>query len=154
MHQKKKVLVVDDDDLHLYTTKELLQDDRIEVLTHKNGFGVTNLIKAEKPDLVLLDINMPALAGDRLVDLIKGPCAANGTLIVFHSSNDEDSLRETVTTHGVRGYVCKGDVSGLRKKVNLYLDEVSRGSARDDNGARPGAAHARTGPESRSNKQL
>ena len=122
MKSKKKVLIVDDDELHLYTTKELLQNDHIEVTTHKNWFGATNVVRNLQPDLVLLDINMPALSGDKLAAIIKPYCETTKTPIVFHSSNDEDSLRELVKTHGVRGYICKGNVSDLRSKVNQYLD--------------------------------
>ena len=121
MQTKKMVLVVDDDEMHLYTTKELLQDDRIEVLTHKNGFGVTNLVRELQPDLVLLDINMPALSGDGLAALLLANDSTARVPIVFHSSNDEDSLRKIVATYGARGYICKGDVAGLRNKVNHYL---------------------------------
>ena len=119
--EKKKILVIDDDDLHLYTTKELLQDDHIEVVTHKNAFGVTNVIKTLKPHLVLLDINMPALAGDRLVQVIRDYCNDNNIHIVFLSSNDEDSLWESVAAHGM-GYICKGDIASLRSKVTQYLN--------------------------------
>ena len=121
MQSKKKVLIVDDDELHLYTTKELLQNDLIEVTTHKNWLGVTNVVRNLQPDLVLLDINMPALSGDKLAAIIKPYCEARKTPIVFHSSNDEDSLRELAKTHGVRGYICKGNVGDLRSKVNQYL---------------------------------
>lgn len=118
---KKKVLVVDDDDLHLYTTKELLQSERLEVVTHQHGFGVTSLMKQLQPDLVLLDINMPALAGDKLATLLCSNSDISHIPIVFHSSNDEDSLRKLVQAHGVRGYICKGDVAALRHKVREYL---------------------------------
>ncbi len=121
MSLKKKVLVVDDDEMHLYTTKELLQNERIEVITHKNGFGVTSRVREVRPDLVLLDVNMPALSGDSLTSLIKPYCEEMKTPIVFHSSNDEDSLRELAKSHGVRGYICKGDIVALRTKVNAYL---------------------------------
>ena len=121
LRNKKKVLVVDDDELHLYTTKELLENDSIEVITHKSWLGATNRVKEVEPDLVLLDINMPALSGDKLAAIIKPYCDAMTTPIVFHSSNDEDSLRELVKTHGVRGYICKGNIPDLRSKVSLYL---------------------------------
>ncbi len=122
MSQKKKVLVVDDDEMHLYTTKELLQDERIEVITHKNGFGVTTRVREVRPDLVLLDVNMPALSGDSLTGLIKPQCDEMKTPIVFHSSNDEDSLRELARSHGVQGYICKGDIVALRSKVRAFLE--------------------------------
>ncbi len=121
MQNKKKVLVVDDDEMHLYTTKELLQNDRIEVGTHKNWIGATNRVRDFQPDLVLLDINMPGLSGDKLSEIIKPYCDWTRTSIVFHSSNDEDSLRALVETHGVQGYICKGNILDLRNKVNEYL---------------------------------
>ena len=74
-----------------------------------------------QPDLVLLDINMPALSGDRLAAIIKPYCDSSRTPIVFYSSNDENSLSDLVFTHSVRGYICKGNVTDLRTKVNLYL---------------------------------
>jgi CheY-like chemotaxis protein len=121
MQSKKKVLIVDDDAMHLYTTKELLQNDHIEVVTHRGGFGVTKLVSSMLPDLVLLDINMPGLSGDGLASLLRFNSATSKIPIVFHSSNDEDSLRESVETHGVRGYICKGNIADLRVKVNQYL---------------------------------
>jgi CheY-like chemotaxis protein len=120
-NKKKKVLVVDDDEMHLYTTKELLQNNLIEVSTHKNWLGVTNRVREFEPDLVLLDINMPGLSGDKLSTIIKPYCDATRTPIVFHSSNDEESLRELVENHGVSGYICKGNIIDLRSKVNRYL---------------------------------
>ena len=119
---KKKVLVVDDDELHFYTTRELLRDDRFEVITHQHGFGVTSLMRELNPDLVLLDINMPALPGDKLARLLRSTSDISHIPIVFYSSNDEESLRECVMTHGVRGYICKGDILNLRERVNQYLD--------------------------------
>ncbi len=121
MQNKKKVLVIDDDEMHLYTTKELLQNDQIEVSTHKNWLGATNRVNSFQPDLVLLDVNMPGLSGDKLSEIIKPYCDACRTPILFHSSNDEDSLRELVKTHGVQGYICKGNVADLRTKVYQQL---------------------------------
>jgi len=113
--------VIDDDETHLYTTKALLQNDRIEVRTHQNWFGATNRVNDYQPDMVLLDVNMPGLSGDKLSELLKPCCDSSRTLIFFHSSNDEEILRELVKTHGVRGYICKGNIADLRSKVDQYL---------------------------------
>lgn len=127
---KKKVLVVDDDELHLYTTKELLQTEHCEVITHKNGFGVTSLVRSLQPDLILLDINMPALSGDNLIYLIQGHGDEGRIPILFYSSNDEDTLRASAAAHGAQGYVCKGNIADLRKKVEHHLGLTSREGAR------------------------
>ena len=124
MKDKKKVLVIDDEDMHLYTAKGLLESDHIDVITHKGSFGATNSIRNVHPDLVLLDINMPALSGENLVSLIKPFCVVTKTPILFSSSNDESKLRELVALHGVQGYICKGDIAELRYKVNECFDSA------------------------------
>ncbi len=119
---KKKVLIVDDDDMHLYTTRELLREEQLEVITHKNGFGVTTLVQAIRPDLVLLDVNMPALSGDSLAELLMKNEKTRSVKIIFYSSNDEAALRESAAKHGVTDYVCKGNIKDLRDKVRLHLN--------------------------------
>jgi DNA-binding response OmpR family regulator len=117
---KKRILVVDDDKAQLQTTQALLQNAGFEVITHDTPFRTTELIQTWRPDLVLLDVNMPGLAGDRLCSLIRGNQRIR-TKIFFHSSNDEISLRQAVAQYGADDYVCKGDISGLRRKVAQVL---------------------------------
>jgi len=126
---KKKIVLIDDDERHLIATKELLEDEGYEVITHLNGFGATNAIKFIQPDLVLLDVNMPALSGDRLSSVLLSNNKTKDVPIVFYSSNDEDSLRKAVVEHGVKGYICKGNIFELKKKVAYYLSPQSNKSS-------------------------
>lgn len=118
---KKKVLVVDDDDVHLYTARELLREEQCEVITHKNGFGVTNLVRMLQPDLVLLDVNMPGLSGDNIAALLRNNDKTRDAKVIFYSSNDEASLQESVIRHGAADYICKGNIADLRSKVRRHL---------------------------------
>ena len=121
MDAKKKILVVDDDEILLDVTKELLADEKYEIITHREGIGVLNLVSQLQPDLVLLDINMPFLPGDALAMHMKAVSDMDHVRIVFYSSNDEDSLRESVSACGVHGYICKGDIANLRNHVDRFL---------------------------------
>ena len=119
---KKRILVVDDDPALLETTRAILELEGFEVHTHLGAFGTGSLVQRIAPDLVLLDIHMPALSGDRLVPVLRSATRDGREVpIVFHSSNDEASLRELVSKLGVRGYVCKGDLGQLRIRVARYL---------------------------------
>ena len=118
MTMKKKVLVIDDEEMHLYTAKGLLEGQGVEVVTHQGGFGATNRIIEVRPDLVLVDVNMPALSGGSLATLIEPICRELGVPVYFYSSNDEASLRELAAAHRVQGYVCKGDIAALYGTVN------------------------------------
>lgn len=117
---KKRILVVDDDKAILQTTELLLRNAGYEVITHDTPFRTTEMIQTWRPDLVLLDVNMPGLAGDKLCALIRGNRRIQ-TTIFLHSSNDETSLRQAVAEYGADDYVCKGDISGLRRKVGQVL---------------------------------
>lgn len=121
----KKILIIDDDDRHLLTARELLEEEGYLVETHNRGFGATNLIKQLKPDLVLLDINMPALFGDKLAAVIKSQEATENIPIIFFSSNDEDSLGRSVREAKASGYICKGNIMELKRKVAYFLNRNS-----------------------------
>lgn len=120
----KKILVVDDDKKHLIAVKEILEVEGHDVYTHDQAFGSTALAITLNPDLILLDINMPGLSGDALSKIMRSHFSILKTPIVFYSSNDEDSLRQMVRLHQVRGYICKGDIFGLREKVANYLNPL------------------------------
>ena len=127
MQHKQTVMVIDDDEVHLYTTRELLTNGLVEVVTQQGAFGATNRVKEVRPDLLLLDVNMPALSGASLADILRPICTEMNTPIFFYSSNDEDKLRELVAAHGAQGYICKGDLAALRTKVFDVLSRAGKG---------------------------
>src|SRR5262249_48633163 len=97
------VLLIDDDPHMLTTAGRLLEQHGVEVALHEGAFNATNAIARVQPDLVLLDINMPALSGDQLVPLLSRHRNARYVPIVFFSSNDEHSLRAMVRETGALG---------------------------------------------------
>lgn len=119
---KKKILVVDDDERHLITTQEVLTNEGYEVFTYSWWLGVTNFVRKLQPDLILLDINMPALSGTGLSSLLLSNAGTKNIPIVFYSSNDEDSLRKAVSEYGARGYISKGNIYELKRRVAYYLE--------------------------------
>ena len=119
MSAKKKILIVDDDSRFLQTTRGLLESCGYEVVEHDTPFRTMEVVIGQRPDLVLLDVNMPGLSGDRLCSLLKA--GRRPPAVLLHSSNDEESLRRAVALCGADGYVCKGDVAGLRRKVGQLL---------------------------------
>ena len=71
MNDKKKVLVVDDEeDIRLYISA-LLQDNGYEIITAENGKEGFEMAKKDRPDLITLDIAMPSQSGMRTFRLFK-----------------------------------------------------------------------------------
>jgi CheY-like chemotaxis protein len=116
-----KILVVDDDPTHLMYTQEILEADGHAVVVHRTGFGVSVKFWKEKPDLVLLDVNMPGLSGENVLFLLERWLADRKTPVLLYSSNDEESLRKTSLKLGTAGYVMKGDPLALRSSVRKAL---------------------------------
>lgn len=124
MKLKKRILIVDDDESHIYSTKGILEAEGYEVFVNSTPIGTTNLVKQLSPQLVLLDVNMPGLPGDRLAAIIRSNEATRTVPIVLYSSNDEDLLRRTVRDQDLDGYICKGSPAELRRGVSRLLATV------------------------------
>ena len=78
------ILIVDDEDTNRYTVRRILLHSGFEVLEARNGDEALRLVK-EKPDLVILDVNMPDMSGFEVCKRIKED--ANTSLIpVLHLS--------------------------------------------------------------------
>lgn len=107
---RARVLVVDDDPNQLELLRRTLAP-HFDVQTHNSALGVTNLVRHGEPDLVLLDVNFPALKGDQVVGLARRH-APRGTKFILYSSADESRLRSLALASGADGYLCKS-VQGL-----------------------------------------
>lgn len=117
----KRILIIDDDIAHLQSTRGILENEGYEVFTHTQGFGATNAARQLRPDLVLLDVNMPGLSGENLLAILQANPGTRELPVVFYSSNDEDVLRDSVRRLGARGYISKGNLASLRSRVAQYL---------------------------------
>lgn len=122
MKDRKKIVVVDDDESHLVSTRGILEEAGYHVIIFSGGLGATNFIRAHQPQLVLLDVNMPGLSGDRLSTIIRSNPATRSVPIVLYSSNDEDALRMKVRELGLDGYIAKGSPANLRRRVAAFLE--------------------------------
>lgn len=116
----QRILIIDDDPAMLVMTQALLAREGYAVSTSATPFGVSKLVADLHPNLVLLDVNMPALSGGGLFEVLAKSARTSDVPILFYSSNDEDALRQMVTRLGAAGYVCKGELQDLLCKVRLH----------------------------------
>jgi PleD family two-component response regulator len=120
-HERQRILIVDDDQAHLSSTKGILEAEGYDVYTHDQPFGSTTAIMKLRPHLVLLDVNMPGLSGEKLADVYRGNASIRDVRVVLYSSNDEDWLRAAARRLQLDGYVCKGNPATLRLRVASVL---------------------------------
>lgn len=118
----KRILVVDDDPDLLEITRELLELDGHRVRVQQSPFGTTKSVLEFDPDLILLDVNMPGLSGDRLATLLIRGDEDVKRRVVLYSSNDEIALHRAAIEVGAEGYIPKGDGLKLRRRVRELLE--------------------------------
>ncbi len=122
MNQRPKILVVDDSEIVLEATRLLLECSGYDVYTSPTPFGTATTISRERPDLVLLDVAMPTLRGDAVVEMIRTSRASQHTRIVLHSDRPAGELEDLVRRCGADGFICKTtDHDAMVRQVQRWL---------------------------------
>ena len=122
----QKILVIDDSPLVLAMASDALKTAGFDVFTATNGIEANSYIfsTSNRPDLIILDIMMPLLDGNKKAKILKEKDFSKDIPILFISSKTEAELAKLVEESGVDGYICKpftpqGIVSSVRKVLKL-----------------------------------
>ena len=103
-------LIVDDSSVMRKIVERALRQAGIdEMVVHEAGNGVEALeqLRAGQVDLILTDINMPAMDGLELVRQIKAQNLAPGVpVVVITTESSEEHVRQAIAA-GARGYIRK-----------------------------------------------
>lgn len=123
----KKVLVVDDDPIILAVTQERLQQAGYEVHVRSQALGTSRWITENAPDIVLLDVMMPALSGTELANVLRRNCMHAG--IILHSSKSASELEKLVKETGAAGAISKSEPDAAFMKLFQNLVHVAEAQA-------------------------
>jgi CheY-like chemotaxis protein len=122
--EKAKILVIDDDEKLLGAVRRLLAAAGYDIVTSESALRLPQLVQREKPDLVLLDIEMPALNGEHVLEMTKLFEFLRDTPIVLHSAKGEDLLQDLVARSNAVGYIKKtGNPMSLVSQVQKFLQK-------------------------------
>lgn len=103
---KKIVLIEDNQDIRL-TTSEILELANYKVFTAENGKNGVQLVKLEKPDLVICDIMMPDLDGYGVLRILsKSPETSNIPFIFLTAKSEKSDVRKGMNL-GADDYITK-----------------------------------------------
>ena len=113
----KKILVIDDDPEIRHLLIDVLRP-HFEVRTAEDGVAGLTAAKAEKPDLVILDLLMPRLHGYEVLQLIRQDEGLRGLPVLVVSSKSYAADQETARKIGADDFITKPyDIKALLKKV-------------------------------------
>jgi two-component system alkaline phosphatase synthesis response regulator PhoP len=109
----KKILLLDDDDDFLaVTAKVLSQIGKFEVVSTADSENAMELIRKEKPDLLLLDIMMPKVDGFTICKKVKEAPELKHIKVIVYSAKIFDVDKKKALKLGADAYVSKVIESG------------------------------------------
>jgi DNA-binding response OmpR family regulator len=126
LQARPKVLIVDDEPFILTAVGGVLRTGGFDVLTCEMWAGVANMVRAENPDIVLLDYNMPSLKGDNICVILKRNIQDSAMKIILFSSEAEAELARIAERCGADGFIKKNTPG---PELVRMLDEMLRGDA-------------------------
>jgi two-component system, OmpR family, alkaline phosphatase synthesis response regulator PhoP len=88
---RQKILVVDDEPDIVEIVQTNLEGSGFQVVTAKNGAQALQKVKAENPDLVILDVLMPELDGWDVLRAIESDSQTAGLPVIMLTSKTEDA---------------------------------------------------------------
>ena len=107
---QKLIFVVDDNDANL-TLAALILEEEYQVLTMPSALRMFSLLEKKRPDMILLDIEMPDMNGfDALVKLKEHP-EWNSIPVLFLTGWTDDAIRSNALKLGALDFVHKPIVS-------------------------------------------
>jgi DNA-binding response OmpR family regulator len=125
-NEKKKVLMVDDDIIHL-TTAELFLKDEYEIIKMKSGDEALEYLNSNKfvPDIILLDIMMPNMDGWEVLKRIKAIDFLKKVPIIFLTAVEEEMDMKKAFKMGVADYIMKPfNMTNLKGRIKDALKKA------------------------------
>lgn len=116
----RKILVVDDDQLSLKLTEQILREHSFEVMTACSGESCLSILRESPVDLVLLDVEMPGLSGIETLEIIRNDVKIKDTKVIFVTVMMVERYKQEGTRLGVLDFIQKPVLP-----VNL-VERVSR----------------------------
>lgn len=118
-----KILVVDDDEALREALHTVLLSAGYEALEAKDGVEGLLVAEKEKPNLILLDIQMPKMGGHEMLNALrKTPWGKNMHVLLLTNADDATNITHGVSLHS-DDYIIKSNTSleEILKRVKQHL---------------------------------
>ncbi len=122
-----KILIVEDNEENRDALSRRLQRRGFEILTAADGVAGVQAAAADKPDLILMDMNMPELDGWEATRQIRGSDAGRNIPVIAITAHALAGDRERALEAGCADYHTKPvDFSRLMEQIEGILKQSSR----------------------------
>lgn len=119
----KTILIVEDNELNMKLFNDLLQAHGYNTLQVKDGRVVIDVTRKNRPDLILMDIQLPEISGLEITKMLKADDDLRAIPVVavtaFAMKGDEQKIRNG----GCDGYIAKPiSVASFLQTVSRFLE--------------------------------
>lgn len=122
--QQPRILIVDDEPLNLKVLKQVLQDD-YRLSFAKNGMDALELVKKEKPRLILLDVMMPGMTGFEVCKQLKDDPDTQTIPVIFVTALADEADESQGFKAGGVDYINKPISPAIvRARVKTHLSLI------------------------------
>ncbi len=103
----KKILIAEDIPMHRWLIRDILTYHRYEVIEAENGEEAVRIAREQKPDLIIMDIQMPVMNGYDAIRILKNDPVTKDLKILAVTSFAMAGDREKALETGADDYMSK-----------------------------------------------
>ena len=120
------ILVVDDSGVMLQSMRELLEEE-YDVSVANSGISAISSLALNRPDLILLDYEMPVCNGKQVLEMIRGEKDFADIAVIFLTGRvDKESVQKVVSLKPA-GYLSKNlKPEEIKENVDKYFQQAGR----------------------------
>lgn len=123
MLKSQKILYVEDNVDNRILVRRILVAEGYNILEAQDANEALQVVQRQRPDLILMDINMPEIDGYTLTTRLKGMPGLNSVPIIALTANVMRGDRERSLEAGCDGYIQKPiDVDQLPTQIKKFLN--------------------------------
>ena len=125
-----RVLVADDEVVARSMTKLMLEREGYDVIVATNGEQAIEVAVRERPDLLLIDLNMPVMDGYQAIHFLRGHFKMTALPIIVITAEDGMSVERRVLELGANDYIIKPyEPAVLHARVNAVFNRLGMTAA-------------------------
>lgn len=118
----KRILIIEDNEDNLYMIKFILEQNNLSIIMAQTGMEGYHLAINEKPDLILMDIQLPDINGMDVTKLIRQSESGKSIPILAVSSYAMTGDKQRALDAGCNGYIEKPiDPETIMENIKQYL---------------------------------
>lgn len=121
---KKKILIVEDNDLNLKLFRDLLEAHGYETIETKEGMQALNITRTVRPDLILMDIQLPEISGLDITKKLKADSEVSHIPIIAVTAFAMKDDEEKILRAGCQAYISKPiSITSFLDTIKKFLGE-------------------------------